>query len=133
MIEYVARMTNNHRRNIVAFLSKKGVEHQLKAADVNHCLSFEQVADEWIEQYGITEGEFDTITNCKYNVPSVTAIGRVYQRLILAVAKENEEVQAIIEVFSSFISDEISDFNSNVYYSNPQYIEKSYKEGVLLA
>lgn len=132
MIEYVARMTNNRRKNIIAFLSKKGVEHQLKAADVNHCLSFEQVADEWIEQYGITEGEFDTITNCKYSVPSVTAIGRVYQRLILAVAKENEEVQAIVDVFSSFISDEISNFNSNVYYSNPQYIENSYKEGVLL-
>lgn len=132
MIEFVARMTNNHRKNITAFLTKKGVEHQLKVADVNHCLSFEQVADEWIEQYGITEGEFDTVTNCKYHVPSVTAIGRVYQRLVLTVAKENEEAQAIIDVFSSFISDEISNFNSNVYYSNPQYIENSYKEGMLL-
>lgn len=132
MIEYVARITNNHRKNIILFLTKKGVEHQLKVADVNHCLSFEQVAGEWIEQYGITEGGFDTVTNCKYNVPSVTAIGRVYQQLVLAVTKENEEVQAIIDVFSSFISDEISNFNSNVYYSNPQYIENSYKEGKLL-
>lgn len=46
MIEYVARITNNHRKNIILFLTKKGVEHQLKVADVNHCLSFEQVADE---------------------------------------------------------------------------------------
>lgn len=133
MIEYVARITNNHRKNIIAFLEKKGVEHQLKVADVNHCLSFEQVADEWIEQYGITEGGFDTITNCKYEVPPITAIGRVYQQLVLDVAKENEEVQAIIDVFSSFISDEISNFNSSVYYSNPQYLECSYKAGVLLS
>lgn len=133
MIEYVARITNNHRKNIVVFLTKKGVEQQLRAAEVNHCLSFEQVADEWIEQYGITEGSFDTVSDCKYDVPPVTAIGRVYQQLVLVTTKENEEAQAIIDVFSSFISDEISDFNSSVYYSNPDYIKCSYKEGVLLS
>lgn len=40
--------------------------------------------------------------------------------------------QAMIDVFSSFISDEISDFNSNIYYSNPDYIKCSYLEGKLL-
>ena len=100
---------------------------------MNHCLSFEQVSDEWIEQYGIEQGTFDTITNCKYTVPSVTAIGRVYQQLVVGISKENEEAQAIIDVFSSFISDEISDFNSSVYYSNPDYLRCSYEEGVLLA
>jgi len=63
----------------------------------------------------------------------VTAIGRVYQQLVLAVTKENEVAQVIIDVFSSFISDEISNFNSNVYYSNPDYIKCSYQEGILLA
>ena len=89
--------------------------------------------DEWIEQYSIEQGTFDTITNCKYTVPSVTAIGRVYQQLVVRISKENEEAQAIIDVFSSFISDEISDFNSSVYYSNPDYLRCSYEEGVLLA
>ena len=42
------------------------------------------------------------------------------------------KAQAIIDVFSSFISDEISDFNSSVYYSNPDYLRCSYKEGILL-
>lgn len=133
MIEFVARVTNNHRKDVVMRFSKKDVEHQLKVAEVNHCLSFEQVADEWIEQYEIPNGMFDTISNCKYSVPSVTAIGRVYQQLVLATAAKNEEAQAIIDVFSSFISDEISNFNSNVYYSNPDYLRYSYKEGVLLA
>ena len=133
MVEFVARITNNHRKDVVTRLSKKDMEHQLKVAEVNHCLSFEQVADEWIAQYEIPNGTFDTISKCKYNVPSVTAIGRVYQQLVLATAEKNEEAQAIIDVFSSFISDEISNFNSNVYYSNPDYLRYSYKEGVLLA
>ena len=133
MIEYVARVTKNHRKDIVARISKKDMEHELKVAEVNHCLSFEQVSDEWIEQYGIVEGNFDTVTTCKYNVPSVTSIGRVYQQLVLATTEEDEEAQAIKDVFASFISDEISYFNSNVYYSNPDYLRCSYQEGTLLA
>jgi hypothetical protein len=53
--------------------------------------------------------------------------------LILSSGKQENAAQAIIEVFSSFISDEISDFNSNVYYSNPDYLRCSYEEGRMLA
>lgn len=133
MIEFVARATNNRRKDVIKKLSKKSVEHQLKVAEVNHCLSYEQVSDEWIEQYGITVGTFDTIKKCKYEIPSVNAIGRVYQQLVIATVKGNEEAQAIIDVFSSFLSDEISDFNSNVYYSSPDYLRCSYEEGALLS
>lgn len=132
MIEFVARTTNNRRRDVVARLSNQNIEHQLKVAEVNHCLSLEQVADEWIEQYKIPTGSFNTVEECRYEVPSVTAIGRVYQQLVLATAKAGEEVQTIKDVFSSFISDEISDFNSSVYYSNPDYLRCSYEEGILL-
>lgn len=133
MIEYVARKTHNKTKDIVRKLSDKALLHQLKAANVNHCLSFEQVCDEWIEEYGISEGSFDNITACRYNVPSVTAIGRVYQSLILDVVELYENiVEAIRHVFNSFISEEISDFNSNVYYSNPDYIKCSYVAGMLL-
>ena len=133
MIEFVARATKNHRKDVVAKMSKESIEHQLKVAEVNHCLSFEQVSDEWIEQYDIPMGNYDTIKECKYTVPPVTAIGRVYQRLVIATAKENEEAQTIRDVFSSFISDCISDFNSNIYYSNPDYLRCSYEEGYMLA
>lgn len=132
MIEYIARVTNNRRKDVVKMLSKKSIEHQLKVAEVNHCLSYEQVCDEWIELYNIQPGNYNTIVECKYTVPSVNSIGRVYQQLVIATTKENEEAQAIIDVFSSFISDEISNFNSNVYYSNPDYLKCSYKEGILL-
>lgn len=48
----------------------EGIKKQLLDAGVNHCLSFEQVSDELIEQYHIPTGDFDTITGCKYSIPS---------------------------------------------------------------
>ena len=109
MIEFVARKTHNQPKDIVAKLSDKELAHQLKAAGVNHCLSFEQVCDEWIEEYGIEEGTFDNISTCRYTVPTVLSIGRVYQTLILNVMELYEDViEAIKKVYSSFISEEIS-------------------------
>ncbi len=57
----------------------------------------------------------------------------LYHGLVLATMKNDDAAQAIIDVFSSFISDEISDFNSNVYYTNPDYLRCSYLEGKMLA
>ena len=133
MIEFVARETHNKVKDIVRKMADEDLLHQLKAASVNHCLSYEQVCDEWIEEYQIAEGNFDNITTCKYNVPTVTSIGRVYQTLILEVMEQDVNVvEAIRNVYNSFISEEISDFNSNVYYSNPDYIKCSYEAEKLL-
>ena len=133
MIEYVARQTHNKCKDRVAKLSDKALEHQLKVASVNHCLSFEQVCDEWIEEYQISEGTFDNITVCRYEIPTVTSIGRVYQTLISDVIGLYQNIiETIKMVYSSFISDEISNFNSSVYYSNPDYLRCSYEAGKLL-
>lgn len=133
LIEYIARETRNHRKDIIAYFDKDDLSRQLRLAEVNHSLSFEQVSDELIEEYNISNGNFDTVADCKYTVPSITSIGRVYQMLVLAVCKDDNVEQAMIDVFSSFISDEISDFNSNVYYSNPDYLRCSYLNGMMLA
>lgn len=47
-------------------------------------------------------------------------------------AKEGEEVEELMKIFTSFISDEISEFRTGLYYVNPDYLEKSYQEGYLL-
>ena len=52
--------------------------------------------------------------------------------LIVSVSSNVEIEKTIKEVFSSFISDEISNFNSNVYYSNPDYLRCSYLDGRML-
>lgn len=134
LIEYIGRKTKNRRAIIVDILGKRELKRQLELAEVNHCLSFEQVSDEIIEYFNIKDGDFDSVGMCNYTVPSVQAIGKEYQRLIVDVMdEESEVVNVMYEVFKSFISDEISDFNSSVYCSSPQYLKYSYLEGKLLA
>ena len=133
LIEFIARKTKNHRQDVIRHFSKADVERQLRLAEVNHCLSFEQVADELIEDYGVSDGDFDTVKECRYDVPSFLSIGMLYQELVLSTMKTEDAAQGIIDIFSSFISDEISDFNSNVYYTNPDYLRCSYLEGKMLA
>lgn len=132
LIEYTARKTYNRRGVIVRALGKEGLEKQLYDAEVNHCLSFEQVSDEIIEQYPISQGNFDTITDCKYTVPGFMDIGKLYSILIEDCAKPGEELEEMMKVFTSFISDEISNFETDLYYQNPSYLECSYKAGYLL-
>ena len=57
----------------------------------------------------------------------------LYQGLVLSTMKNDDAAQGIQDIFSSFITDEISDFNSNVYYTNPDYLRCSYLEGRMLA
>lgn len=132
MIEYIARQTKNKRGVIINMLGKEGVEKQLYDAEVNHCLSFEQVSDEIVEKYKISDGDFDTITECKYTIPSFLDIGKLYSIMIEDCAEPGKEVDELMKIFSSFISDKISDFKSDVYYQNPSYLECSYEAGYLL-
>lgn len=132
LIEFTARETKNRRGVIVKALGKEGIEKQLYDAEVNHCLSFEQVCDEIVERYQIPKGDFDTITGCKYTVPSYLDIGKLYSIMIEDCAKPGEEVDELIQIFTSFISDKISNFQSDVYYQNPSYLECSYRAGYLL-
>ena len=132
LIEYIARQTQNRRGVIVNALGRDGIEKQLYDAEVNHCLTFEQVGDEIIERYHISKGEFDTITDCMYTVPGFMDIGNLYSIMLEDCAETGKEVDELMKIFSSFISDEISDFQSDLYYQNPSYLECSYQAGYLL-
>ena len=132
MIVYIGRKTHNKVKDVLSYINKKDIKHELDVASVNHCLSFEQVSDEWIEKYKIKNGTFDNITTCKFEIPSYTSIGKVYLELILSVSNEDNIIENIYNVYNSFISDAISNFNSSMYYSNPSYILNSYLKGELL-
>lgn len=49
---------------------------------------------------------------CKYSIPSFLDIGKLYSILIEDCAKPGDEVSELMKIFSSFISDEISNFNT---------------------
>lgn len=59
-------------------------------------------------------------------------IGKLYSIMIEDCAKPGEEVKELMSIFGSFISDEISRFDTDLYYQNPSYLEWSYREGYLL-
>ena len=132
LIEFIGRKTRNHRSYVVEKLGIDGIERQLKDAGVNHCLSFEQVSDEITERYGLENGDFDTVTACRYSAPDPVDIGKLYATIIKVKEEDGKEAESVKKVFSSFISDLISDFNSDLYYQNPSYIEESYVAGELL-
>jgi len=134
LIEFTARLTKNKNADIVKLIGKDELMRQLRLAGVNHCLSFEEVSDELITKFKIPQGDFDAIENCRYQVPSFTSIGGVYRYLIFDIQQEQggELVDIMFDVFTSFISEKISNFNSSLFYENPSYIYHSYLAGELL-
>lgn len=51
---------------------------------------------------------------------------------MVAEDEKIEYVDALIEVYNLFISSKIDDYNSSVYYENPNYIFECYKEKEML-
>lgn len=134
LIDYIARKTKNIRSYVVNQLGKECLEKIYEYADVYHCENIEQVCDEFVEEAGIEEGTFDNVSACRYAIPSYWDIGKVYKRLVKMVAdRENtDRVSALIKVYNSFISPKIDDYNSSVYYENPEYIYECYKENTMI-
>ena len=130
LIDYIARKTKNKRSYVVNQLGKKRLEKIYDLADVYHCDNIAQVSDEFIEDATIKSGSFDNVGECKYSIPSHWDIGKVYKRLIICVseAEDKGRIDALVEVYNSFISPKIDDYNSSVYYESPEYIFECYRE-----
>mgnify|MGYP005797258645 FL=1 len=134
LIDYIARKTKNTRKDIVNALGKQRVKKIYDLADVYHSDNIDRVSQDFIEEAGIREGNFDNVGDCGYAVPTHWDIGKVYKRLIkMAAEDENISiVDALFKVYNSFISPKIDDYNSSVYYENPSYIFECYKENKML-
>lgn len=132
LIEYMGRKTKNPRAFIVDALGEKYLNHIYTHADVFHCEQIEEVADRFIEVCEIQTGDFDNVASCKYDVPSYWDIGAVYGRLVAALSEDNDTIRKLIEVYHSWITKYIDDYNIAVYYTTPQYLQLSYQEGSLL-
>ena len=134
LIEYIARKTKNTRSDVVVKLGKDRISKIYELAEVYHCDNIDKVSDEFIEEAGIEEGSFDNGADCGYSIPSFWDIGKVYKRLIKMVAEDRgtDYIDALVEVYTSFISPKIDDYNSSVYYETPSYIFECFKEKKML-
>lgn len=130
LIEHIGRATKNRRADVVSALGKDVLARYLELADVYHCEPIENTAAELIEKRGIIDGNFNNTVG-EFNVPTVFDIAKVYKRLIVSVTENNgtTPVDALINVYASWISDKISDYGCSMYYESPEYLYLSYVEG----
>jgi hypothetical protein len=134
LIEYIGRRTKNHRNVVVNALGKEQLQHIFDLADVYHSENIEKVACGLIEKYSIQEGLFDNVALARYAMPTHWDIGKVYKRLILEVAEKHGKplIDTLMEVYGSWLSRKIEDFNSSLYYESPGYLYQSYITGEVL-
>ena len=134
LIDYIARKTKNTRTEVVNLLGERNLAKIYDLADIYHSDNIERVSDDFIRKAEIKMGNFDNVSACKYAIPSYWDIGKVYKRLIKAVA-ECEKIgiiEALLKVYNSFISSKIDDYNSSMYYENPSYLLECYLENKVI-
>lgn len=133
MIERVARTLHRRNNYVVNAIGKDQLLHLLSVAGVLHCENPEQVAQDWIDDYHLTPGQFD-ITDvdpklCE-KIPSATAIGKVYTRLITDTLKPNEDfASAVIRVYNDPICRVIDNYNASAYFEPSYVVAKAYFDG----
>lgn len=134
LIEYIARRTQNIKRHVVNTLGLDRIEKIYNLADVYHSENIDKVIDDFVSESSLEKGEYDYKSGCKYKIPSEFEIGRVYQKLIIDISnyRNQDFIAVIFEVFNSWITEKIDDYNSSFYYSNSDYIFACYLEGEVL-
>lgn len=135
LIEFIGRQQKLRRSELVRFIGKSTLSRIYRYADVFHCEPIEKTADDFITNLQIPAGTFDNVASCRYTVPDYWTIGEVYERLIEDVCKEDEEhiIERLVEVYTSWIDDVISNFNTDFYYQSRDYIYECYREGKVCA
>ena len=132
LIEQIGRMQKISRSDVIHALGRETVARVLCYADVLHCEPLEKVASDFIEKCNIPSGNFDNISKCKYRVPDVWTIGKVYARLIMDVGAENMIV-TLFSVYDSWLSTAIQRYNSDLYYQPRDYLAECWRQGKIAA
>lgn len=133
LIEYIARKTKNTKKNVVEKLGYDNIKKIYELADVYHSENIEKVSDEFIEISKIEAGSYDIFANVKYRIPTYFEMGRIYKRLIVRVnSDKNKYINTLEEVMKSWIIEKIDNYNSSMYYENPEYIYQCYIEGKIM-
>lgn len=128
LIEFIGRKCHQKRCDVVSILGERTIDRIYRNADILHCEVIDSVADKFIEITSVPDGDFDNVADCKYTVPDYWAIGAVYERLIEDVS-DDITAEAIITVYTSWISNAISNYNTDFFYQPRDYIRECYLEG----
>ena len=131
LIEYLGRYTKNKRSELVDILGDD-IRRIYSYSDVFHCEPIEKVANDFIERRNIQLGCYDNVEKAKYEVPGYWDIGRVFERLIEDVEGDKDRIDGIKNVYSSWLAEEILNFNSDLYYQPREYLAECYRTGEII-
>ena len=127
LLEYIARHTMNWRKDIANYIGVEGIRTIFRLAEVDHCLSFEQVCDELVEFHEIPNGNFAPEKEVE-KPPSFLGIGRNYARLVWDIQPdETKYPDALYEIFCSKVSEWMCNYKSAFFYSPRDYILYAYQ------
>lgn len=132
LIEYISRNTKNYRSDVVLYLGDN-LKRIYDYADVFHCEPIEKVSDDFIQRADIPDGSYDNISSCRYAVPDYWDIGEVFARLIEDCYEEKDVIVGIKDIYQSWLTEKLMNFNSDLYYQSREYIAACFKEGKLLS
>ena len=133
LIEYIGRERKLRRAEVVSGLGEETVRRIFKYADTFHCEPIAKVSNDFITMCDLPVGSFDNVATCRYEVPGYWDIGAVYARLIEDVCEGADLISKLVEVYSSWMSDALSRFNSDLFYQSREYIAECYRAGHVIA
>ena len=133
LIEYIGRERKLRRAEVVSGLGEETVRRIFKYADTFHCEPIAKVSNDFITMCNLPVGNFDNVATCRYEVPGYWDIGAVYARLIEDVCEGADLISKLVEVYSSWMSDALSRFNSDLFYQSREYIAECYRAGHVIA
>ena len=133
MIERVARHIKQKNKYVVNTIGRDGIYHLISCAEVLHCENPLKVESDWINDYGLENGNYDITsvdTELATIIPTPLDMGAVYQRLIINTLSSKEDyVDGIIRVYNDDICDVIDNYNCSAFYEPSYVIARAYQNG----
>jgi len=133
IIERVARKLHQPNKYVVNSIGEKELYKLICNAPVLHCENPLKIESELINDYGLVKGNFnisDVDKELCDKIPSETAIGKVYMRLIQDTLQPEEDyIKGLIRVYNDSICETIDNYNCSAYYEPSYFIARAYFNG----
>ena len=118
---------------MVNSMGKREIEERLSLANVQHAENPDAVANQWIVDYSLANGNVDVTdvdANLVTKIPTDLQMGKVYSRLIRSTLKDDENLaDAVLRVYNDPLCEIIDNYNSSAYYEPSYYITRAYYQG----
>lgn len=132
LIEQLGRTLHCKRGDIASALGEKALGAIYDHADVLHCEPLPKVAEDVAAEFSLNSGSYDNMAKARFSVPDTWTMGKVYARLIEDVSGEDNVVETLMNVYTSWIDEKLSDYNSSLFYEPRDYVAECYRQGMIL-